>query len=219
MGNGIRLKVCGLKVCGLTSQADAAFAAEIGADYLGFILYPKSPRYLPLASFALLGPIVAGPLKVAVSVEPTVAELAAMNAAGFDRFQIHFRHELPPATVASWAETVGADRLWLAPKLPPAADFPAALLPLAGTILLDTFDAERFGGTGRTGDWEKFARHQRAFPDKTWVLSGGLNPENVGEAIRRSGAKTIDVGSGVESAPGQKDHGKLRALAQALRAL
>ena len=213
MINGIRLKVCGL-----TTRADAEFAASQGADYLGFILYPKSPRFISLATFSALAQPLTTPRKVAVSVEPTLAELAQMSAAGFDFFQVHFRADVPASTVASWAETVGVNRLWLAPKLPPALDVPAVLRPLAGTFLLDTFDAEKFGGTGRVSDWGKFARHQQADPTKTWILSGGLTPDNIGDALQQSGAQFVDVNSGVESAPGVKDHGKLEALVRGIHA-
>jgi len=211
MASGIRLKVCGL-----TTRADAEFAASLGAGYLGYILHPASPRYLPLASFAAVGHGITGPKKVAVAVEPAPADLAAMSAAGFEYFQIHFRADLPPATVASWAETVGLDRLWLAPKLPPDRDVPTGLLPLARTFLLDTFHPEKFGGTGLTGDWGKFSRHQQAHPEKTWILSGGLSPENIRDALTASGARFVDVNSGVESAPGRKDHARLRAFVAAL---
>jgi phosphoribosylanthranilate isomerase len=145
-----------------------------------------------------------------------VTELSAFNALGFDFFQVHFRHDLPPATVASWAETVGVERLWLAPKLPPEVEMPGALLPLAKHFLLDTFHADKFGGTGATGDWAKFARQQTAHADKTWILSGGLNPDNIGEAVRASGARFVDVNSGVESAPGVKDQEKLKRFVIAL---
>jgi phosphoribosylanthranilate isomerase len=148
--------------------------------------------------------------KVAVVVEPTVTELEEMRAAGFDFFQIHFKPDLATENVAAWSAMVGAEKLWLAPKLPPAADVPAALLPLAKFFLLDTFHAEKFGGTGMTGDWAKFARHQQTHTDRTWILSGGLSPDNVGEALRASGARFVDVNSGVESAPGVKDHAKLK---------
>ena len=205
MIDGIRIKVCGL-----TSHVDAEFADRCGADYLGFILYPKSPRHIALETYRAMAARLPDRRKVAVSVEPTVAELTAMKAAGFDFFQIHFRHDLPASTVAGWSETVGAERLWLAPKLPPAIDVSAALLPLAEFFLLDTFHAEKFGGTGATGDWPKFARHQQAHPKKFWLLSGGLNAENIGEALRATGAKFIDVNSGVESAPGVKDQEKLK---------
>ena len=205
MIDGIRIKVCGL-----TSLVDAEFADHCGADYLGFILHPQSPRFIALETFRAMTKHLPPRRKVAVSVEPTAAELAAMSAAGFDFFQIHFRHDLPAATIASWAETVGSDRLWLAPKLPPAADVSTVLLPFAKYILLDTFHADSFGGTGQIGDWPKFARHRQVHPEKTWILAGGLNAENIGDAVRASGARFVDVNSGVESAPGVKDHAKLK---------
>jgi phosphoribosylanthranilate isomerase len=205
MIDGIRFKVCGL-----TSLADAEFAGRCGADFLGFILYPKSPRHISLEAFRALAARLPDRRKVAVSVEPTPAELEAMKAAGFDFFQIHFRHDSSTATIASWSTTVGPERLWLAPKLPPDVDVPAAVLPLAKFFLLDTFQTGKFGGTGFAGDWPKFARHQQAHPEKTWILSGGLNAANIGEALRASGARFVDVNSGVESSPGVKDHAMLK---------
>lgn len=206
-----------LKVCGQTRAEDALVAAEIGAGYLGFILYPKSPRAITPARYAEIAPeLPTGPRRVAVMVEPTAAELAEAMAAGFDFFQIHCAHTTPLATVQGWSLQVGAHRLWLAPKLPPGEDVPAEWLPLAATFLLDTFHADGFGGSGKTGDWAKFARHQDANPQHTWILAGGLNPENVADAVAKSGAFFVDVNSGVESAPGVKDPVKLRKLAAAL---
>lgn len=207
MTDGIRLKVCGL-----TSPDDAEFAAQAGADYLGFILHPESPRYVSLAKFSGFAAQLPKGRKVAVSVEPTPAQLAEMDAAGFDFFQIHFRHDLAVTTIASWAEAVGGARLWLAPKLPPGVSVPIPVLPLAKVFLFDTYHVRKFGGTGETADWNKFARHRRAHPKKTWILSGGLNPLNITAAIRQSGAKFVDVNTGVESAPGMKDRGKLQQL-------
>jgi phosphoribosylanthranilate isomerase len=211
MTDGIRLKICGL-----TTQDDAEFAAHAGADFLGFILHPDSPRFLALEKFSGFAAHLPAGRKVAVSVEPSLDQLAAMNAAGFDYFQIHFRHDLPAATVAGWAQTVGVDRLWLAPKLPPGISVPDAVLPLAKTFLFDTYHVRKFGGTGETSDWAKFARHRRAHPKKTWILSGGLNPGNIATAIKQSGARFVDVDSGVESAPGVKDHAKLQLLVERL---
>ena len=205
MIDGIRIKVCGL-----TSLVDAEFADKGGVDCLGFILYPQSPRHISLETFQAMRKRLPDRKKIAVSVEPSEADVKAMARAGFDFFQIHFRHDFPPATIAGWSKMVGAEKLWLAPKLPPEIDVPAALLPFAKFFLLDTFHADKFGGTGATGDWAKFARHQSAHPDKVWILSGGLNPDNIGEALKQSGAKFVDVNSGVESAPGVKDHEKLK---------
>ncbi len=207
------------KVCGLTRPDDAALAAELGADALGFILWPKSPRYLALADYAAFaGRLPRGPLRIAVMVEPTLSELDWTAEAGFDRFQIHARHDLPQSTVRSWHEVVGADRLWLAPKLPPEAAFPDHWLELANTFLTDTYHAAGYGGSGRVGDWSGFRARRAAHPDKTWILAGGLAPENLAAALAAGGADYVDWNSGVESAPGVKDAAKLRAAAAVLHA-
>ncbi len=208
------------KVCGLRRTEDAALAAELGADFLGFILYPKSPRYLSPADYAALAPdLPAGLARVAVLVEPSRAELEQARTAGFARFQVHARHDTPAELVHGWSETVGTEALWLAPKLPPGASFPVAWLGLAGSFLVDTYHADGFGGSGRTGDWSGFARLVRMNPEKNWILAGGLSPENIGAARAQSGARMVDVNSGVESAPGVKSPEKLRALAAALKAV
>jgi phosphoribosylanthranilate isomerase len=155
--------------------------------------------------------------KVAVTVEPEPGALVAMREAGFERFQVHFRHDTPIELIAAWSEEVGAGNLWLAPKLPPGFDVPEAWLGLTRCFLLDTFDKNLFGGTGRTGDWPKFKRHAQGHPEKTWILSGGLNPDNVGDALAGTGAHFIDVNSGVESAAGIKDHARLKAFFAAVR--
>lgn len=206
-----------LKVCGITSLTDAQAAAEIGADYLGFIFHLKSPRFLADEKYDAMHPHLPKVKKVAVCVEPTQTGLAKLADLGFDFFQVHFSMEMAPHALLAWAETVGPERLWLAPKLPPGQDVRPEWLPLAETFLLDTFHADKFGGTGETGDWPKFKRHQEASPKKTWILSGGLNPANVAAALSATGAKFIDVNSGVESSPGVKDRAKLKALSSALR--
>lgn len=188
---------------------DAQFADRCGADYLGFILYPKSPRYIPLPQYQAMAGRLPDRRKVAVTVEPDVNELELM-ADDFDFFQIHFRQDLPLATLAGWAKAVGLERLWLAPKLPPAEDVPAPLLRFSRYFLLDTFQSEGFGGSGKTGDWPKFVRHQQTHPDRFWILAGGLNADNIGEAIQATQAKFVDVNSGVEAAPGIKDQEKLK---------
>ena len=203
------------KVCGLTSARDAATAERSGAAYLGFILHRDSPRRVTLEQFRALAAGVSRP-KVAVAVMPTVAEIESFLAAGADYIQAHFPPEIPFKTLRAWSEAAGASRLWLAPRLPPPLDVPTGWLPLAGTFLLDTFDPVKFGGTGQTGDWQKFARHQRAHPGKTWILSGGLSAETIAAAVRESGARLVDVNSGVESSPGVKDGAKLAAFVAAL---
>ncbi len=211
MIDGVRFKVCGL-----TSLVDAEFADRCGADYLGFIFAPQSPRALLLAQYTAMESRLPARRRVAVVVEPSAAELRALTAADFDFFQVHFRTETDPGRIREWSEIAGPDRLWLAPKLPNNINVEPEWVPLAQYFLLDTFHAEKFGGTGVTGDWPKFERHRLAHPQAHWILSGGLNAGNVGEAVARTGAKFVDVNSGVESAPGVKDQEKLKAFVVAL---
>lgn len=205
MIDGIRFKVCGL-----TSLVDAEFADRCGADYLGFIFYPQSPRAISLAQFQAMQPQLPARKKVAVSVTPSVGELSAQAAAGADFFQVHFPHDTPLETIRGWSQTAGPRKLWLAPRLPPHFDVARAWLPLADAFLLDKFHSEKFGGTSQTGDWDKFARHQQNHPRKTWILSGGLGPDNIVAALAASRARFVDVNSGVESVPGVKDFEKLK---------
>ena len=211
MINGIRLKVCGI-----TSLVDAAAADAVGADYLGFIFYPKSPRWVSKPQMLALKDRLPPRKKVAVSVDPTAAELAQQAELGFDFFQVHFNPQTPLQLIGSWAETVGVARLWLAPRLPAGVDIYPELLPLAETFLIDTFHSGKMGGTGETGDWAKFRRFRETDPAKQWILSGGLDHQNVAAAVTATGAKLIDVNSGVEQAPGIKSPAKLQAFVLSL---
>ncbi len=195
-----------VKICGLTRPADARLARELGADYFGIVLHAASPRYVPDASLdKLLAAFPAGQ-RVAVSVAPEPGQLKKQRAQGFDFFQVHYDPgEVGDAALMGWLDEVGVERLWLAPRLPPGEDFPAAALAAAQTLLLDTYQKGTYGGSGRTGDWSHFRALSESHPTHHWVLSGGLRPENIRAALRSSGARTIDVNSGVESAPGVKD--------------
>jgi phosphoribosylanthranilate isomerase len=156
--------------------------------------------------------------KVAVTVEPTAAELREIDAAGFDFIQVHFDVGVFPAAAAAWAAEAGSERLWLAPRLPPDSGIPPDLLSLANTFLFDAFAADKFGGSGKTADWTKFRRHREAQPEKTWILAGGLTPENISVALKVTGARFVDVNSGVEAAPGVKDQARLDAFVAQLAA-
>jgi phosphoribosylanthranilate isomerase len=211
MINGIRLKVCGI-----TSLVDADAADAVGADFLGFIFYPKSPRWVSSPQFRAMKDRLPPRKRVAVSVEPMAADLAKQAELGFDFFQIHFNPQTPAHVIGSWAETVGVSRLWLAPRLPPGVEIYPELLNFTDTFLIDTFHSDKMGGTGETGDWAKFKRYRETYPAKHWILSGGLDPHNVAEAVTATGAKFIDVNSGVEQAPGIKSPAKLQAFVLAL---
>jgi len=211
MINGVRLKVCGL-----TSLVDADAADAVGADYLGFILYPKSPRFVAYPQYKAMQERLPPRKRVAVSVEPTTEELTKQKELDFDFFQIHFNPQTPIEMVAAWSKAVDPAKLWLAPRLPPGIDIVPELLPLAETFLIDTFHPDKMGGTGVTGDWAKFKRYRESHSAKRWILSGGLAPENIAEAVIATGAKYIDVNSGVEQAPGVKNPAKLKAFVLAL---
>ncbi len=207
MATGVKVKVCGI-----TRSEDATVAAGAGADYLGFIFYTKSPRAISSERFeALRAGLPAIPL-VYVEVTPSPDALRWARESGFSCFQVHFPGDYPIEELEAWSEEAGAENLWLAPRRRPGEPFPEVLLPLAGTFLVDTYKAEGFGGSGETGDWEEFRRLADRFPEKNWILAGGLNPDNIAEAVRRSGARTVDVNSGLESSPGRKDAGRIRKL-------
>jgi phosphoribosylanthranilate isomerase len=180
---------------------------------MGVVFYPKSPRRMPEEKLSgLLAAIPVG-RRVAVEVAPAPGMLKKLEALGFDFFQVHYDPaETPEPALARWAAEVGSERLWLAPRLPPGAAFPEAALAAAQTLLVDTFQKGTYGGTGRTGDWSHFKSLYEKHPKHAWVLSGGLRPENIRAAVQATNARVVDVNSGVESAPGVKDAGKLDML-------
>ncbi|MGF1532051.1 MAG: phosphoribosylanthranilate isomerase [Puniceicoccaceae bacterium] len=210
MENTTRVKV---KVCGLTREEDLLAAKVLGARYFGQIFYSKSPRFVGDEQAAALREIAPFGSRVAVDVEPTPDRLAKYVSDGYNFVQIHFRPErLTCEVVEQWSWAVSPDRLWLAPKLSDLENFNEDWLQFADTILVDSYSKGRFGGNGKTGNWEGFRRLVAKYPDKTFVLAGGLNGDNVLQALEVTGATIIDVNSGVEETPGLKSAEKLGAL-------
>ncbi len=209
-----------VKVCGITRSEDGACALEAGASHLGFILYEKSPRALSLEQVGAVMAALPVPVEkpVAVDVDPDPDRLAHHLSGGFARHQIHFPFDLSRERIRKWAEIAGRENLWLAPKLPPGEVFPEDLLPLADTFLVDAFVQDAFGGTGKTSDWAGFAAWKERWPEKNWILAGGLSPDNVVAALEATGAERLDANSGVETAPGIKSPEKIQALFRALDA-
>jgi phosphoribosylanthranilate isomerase len=206
-----------IKVCGLTREEDVDLALSLGADYCGFIVYPKSPRGVSLERATELAARVPEGKRVMVDVETSAENLESARAAGFDCFQIHAGLPVDRSTLAAWSKLVGKERLWLAPRVAPEDAFPEATLEFAATILVDTFAKNQVGGTGQVGDWARFAKLQHSYPETHWILAGGLSPENVAAAIASTAATHLDINSGVESAPGIKDPAKLREVFKWLR--
>jgi phosphoribosylanthranilate isomerase len=206
-----------IKVCGMTREEDVDLAVSLGANFLGFIVYSKSPRGLTLERATELAARVPEGKRVIVDVETSADDLIRYRDAGFDRFQIHASLPIDPAMLSRWSEIVWRDRLWLAPRVSPTDVFPAWALEYTDTIVLDTYSKQQVGGTGHTGDFERFASFNQQFEDTQWMLAGGLSTSNVVDAVVRSTATRVDVNSGVESAPGIKNPEKLRELFRVLR--
>lgn len=199
-----------LKVCGITSLADAQAALAIGATYLGFNFYPPSPRYIaPDAAHAILAELPDSTVSVGIFVnEPApAAVLAMMQQSGVHWAQLH-GDETP-----EYCRQVGADRVIKALRVDTNFDPQTTLRYPAAAILLDAYDKQLYGGTGQVTDW-RVAR-QTAHLTRLF-LAGGLAPDNIMEAVRTVQPYAVDVNSGVESAPGRKDAEKLRLLKEAL---
>ena len=203
-----------VKICGITRREDAELALSLGADYIGIILYEKSPRAVPPERVPALLEVVPPGKRVLVDVATPADRLETLLPLGFDAYQMHFDLDISMASVAAWAGLVGQDALWLAPRISPQEPhFPQILMEFADTILLDTYDKAAYGGTGQAGqNWQRFLDCTLLYQHKRWILAGGLSPDNVREALDFTQAETIDVNSGVESAPGIKDPEKLKRL-------
>ncbi len=209
-----------VKVCGLTRPEDAATAMAAGATFAGVNGYPPSPRFVQPGSDTesrILEKIVPQ-ARVWVCVEPTEEEVRNALGRGYAMVQIHFDPN------GGWepgpfSAVFGPDRLWLAPKLETPDLFRDEWEGLARCFLIDGYSPGRFGGTGKRVAGRAFARLRKRFPEETFMLAGGLGPENVNEAVLTSGARRIDVNSGVECEPGIKDPGSIRQLFANLPAL
>ena len=204
-----------IKVCGITRAADAAAALAQGADFLGVNCWPGSPRFVPVAARAQLLREIPAAKRVAVTVNPSVAEALALIAEGFAVVQAHFDPAKQECDAKALSAAVGPARLWLAPKLADGAEWPAELIPLAAGFVHDAHAKDAFGGTGKTSDWSRFSQLRQRYPASLWLLAGGLGPDNI-VAAKGSGADFFDLNSGIELAPGLKSAEKLSAVAEAL---
>ena len=206
-----------IKVCGLTREEDVKLTLSLGADYLGFILYPQSPRAVSLDRAVELAAAVPVGQRVAVDVATSLDDLKRYREAGFDYFQIHFGADFDHSNLAKYSKIVGKEKLWLAPRLASEDTFSEDILDYANTILIDTFVNDQFGGTGKVGDWTRFTALKERYPQTNWVLAGGLSPSNLLDALASATADHLDINSGVEIAPGIKDGAKLREAFKVLR--
>jgi phosphoribosylanthranilate isomerase len=213
-----------IKICGITNLQDAARATEAGADYLGFVLYPRSPRFVTLEQASAITKDIrrefgdSAPLCVGVFVDEEAQRVqAAFDRAGLDLAQLHGNE--PPSDVQALhprafkavrprtRHEAAASLTAYHPVTPGESMLPQ--------LLLDAFHPQQLGGTGLTANWElaaEIARHVHL------LLAGGLTPETVGLAIAQVRPWGVDVSSGVERTKGMKDPARLVAFVQAVRA-
>ncbi|HEY4250280.1 MAG TPA: phosphoribosylanthranilate isomerase [Roseomonas sp.] len=202
-----------VKICGINDPVAFDTAVEAGADWVGFVFFPPSPRYVtPEAAAALSARIAGGPPRVGLFVRPDIAAIArVLDVVRLDALQIYdtlddlaairARFDLPvwrAVGVAGLADlpadSGGADRLLLEAKAPAGATRP--------------------GGNATTFDWRILRDWKAVAP---WMLAGGLTPDNVAVAIRETGAEAVDVSSGVERSKGVKDPALIRAFIAAAK--
>lgn len=195
-----------IKICGITNEDDALAAVKAGADALGFVLWPQSKRFVPVEMAARIAELVPRHMqRVAVLVNPSREEVERLLAAGaFDTLQLH--GDETPEFCAQWK---GRAKVWKAFRVADAA----SLASLAGysvvdAVLLDSYSPTSRGGTGQTFDW-LLAREAKKF-GRPVILSGGLTPANVREAVVAARPDGVDVSSGVELSPGRKEHERIR---------
>jgi phosphoribosylanthranilate isomerase len=208
-----------VKICGLSTAETLDVALEEGADAVGFVFFPPSPRHLGYDAARSLAARVKGRAeKVALTVDANDATFAAIIAALHpDALQLHGKE--PPARVAALKQRFGLPVMKAIP-VEARADL-AAIAPYVGTVDRLLFDARapreatRPGGLGKSFDWRLL---EHLDPGVPFMLSGGLDAGNVAEALRITRAPAVDVSSGVERAPGEKDPDKIRAFVRAARA-
>lgn len=199
-----------VKICGITREQDALAAVEFGADALGFVFYEPSPRHISIpraAEIAQVLPPFVSTVALFVNADPdTIAEV--VDVVGVDLLQFHgqecpeycARHRRP------WIRAV---------RVQPETDLLAVRTEFANGrgLLLDAYRPGVPGGTGETFDWDRIPPQMAP----GIVLAGGLNPDNVGDAVRSVKPYAVDVSGGVEAAKGIKDSAKIKAFIEEVR--
>ena len=199
-----------IKICGITNKEDAFFASDCGADALGFIFYPHSPRYIsPEKARAIIACLPPEVVKVGVFVNHDFKEVERIRQyCGLDLIQLH-GDEAP-----DYCRRFVSSLLIKAISPQNDADLDALGLYEVRAVLVDARDKGRYGGTGLTSDWDIAVKVKKSH---FLILSGGLKEENIVEAIARVSPQALDINSGIESTLGKKDHVKLRNIIEIIR--
>jgi phosphoribosylanthranilate isomerase len=205
-----------VKICGITQIEQGKAIVELGADSLGFICVPESPRYISVDRLrAIADTLPSETVKVGVFANHGVTEIVAVvQQAHLSAVQLHgtespeFCRQLRQA-IRPEIELIKAFRLKSAASLAETS----AYLDCVDTLLLDAYHPQMLGGTGHTIDWQDLVQFKPAIP---WLLAGGLTPDNISEALSRLQPDGIDLSSGVERSPGDKDLAKVAQLFEAI---
>ena len=202
-----------IKICGLANPQDAAAATEFGADALGFNFFSGSKRYVGERCDWIAD--LAGPAeKIAVLVNPSWEEAKRIaEMPGIDALQLH-GNETP-----EFCRRLKEEGIRFEKALPVTGPDSLITVPdfFTVTVLLDSSRAGEFGGSGRTFPWDIAGRFIEANPHLRVIVAGGLTPANIAQAVKAIRPFGVDVTTGVEAAPGRKDHGLLRAFIRAAR--
>lgn len=199
-----------IKICGITNGDDAACAADNGVNALGFIFYRESPRYVsPGDAAKIIRNLPSEVTTVGVFVNHDVRDVRGIaEACPLDMIQLH-GDEPPEYAVAL------SDYPIIRAIAPQCGDDCAVLEAYpAGAVLVDAYHRRLYGGTGKEADWDVALLIKERHP---LILSGGLHPGNLEDALRRVGPRAVDVNSGCEASPGKKDHDKIREITEIVR--
>ncbi|MBW4536228.1 MAG: phosphoribosylanthranilate isomerase [Pleurocapsa minor HA4230-MV1] len=205
-----------VKICGITQIEQGKAIVELGADSIGFICVPESPRYVSADRLrAIADTLPSETVKIGVFANHGVTEIiSVVQQAHLSAVQLHgtespeFCRQLRQA-IRPEIELIKAFRLKSAASLGETS----AYLDCVDTLLLDAYHPQMLGGTGHTIDWQDLLQFKPAIP---WLLAGGLTPDNISEALSRLQPDGIDLSSGVERSPGDKDLAKVAQLFEAI---
>ena len=200
-----------IKICGITNTQDALVAAQCGAAALGFIFYPPSPRYIkPSDAKKIISTLPDKLVKVGVFVNEKPENIKKiMEYCPLDMIQLHGDESPEYCRQFSSSIIIKAVELKSRDDLKRSLDYDVA------AILMDSRQGDLYGGTGKKSNWELACRVKNKKP---LILSGGLNAENIAEALKTVAPAALDINSGVESSPGKKDHKKLVHIFDIIRA-
>jgi phosphoribosylanthranilate isomerase len=201
----------GVKICGITNIGDAYWAAEFGADALGFIFYPKSPRYLaPERAKEIIQKIPGSFGKVGVFVNQEIGAVKEIvSFCGLHLIQLHgdelpqYCAQFPMSSLIKAVSHCAEEEVQRLENYPVKA------------ILVDAHEPSRYGGTGKNSDWALALKVKKTHP---LILAGGLNRENIKRTIETVRPCAVDINSGVETSPGEKDPYKIREIIEIIRA-